>query len=68
MTVRSIEQILRLLRDGQWHDLNEIADITRLSNVKLQIVTEFLTKYGFVKLDRKKGKVKLSHLIKKFFT
>jgi DNA-binding IclR family transcriptional regulator len=67
LTVRSIEQILRLLRDGQWHDLNEIANKTQLSNLKLQIVTEFLAKYSFIKLDRKNGRVRLSRTITKFF-
>lgn len=68
MPVRSIDQILRLLRDERWHDMDEIAERTRLSTLKMQIVTEFLAKYRFIRLDRKNGKIRISRSLAKFFT
>ena len=67
MTVRSIEQVLRLLRDEQWHNINDIAEKTRLSTLKMQIITEFLAKYHFIRLNRKNGKIKISHSLARFF-
>lgn len=67
MTVRSIEQILRLLRDEHWHDISEIAERTRLTNLKMQIIIEFLTKYHFIRLNRRNGKIKISHSVARFF-
>jgi hypothetical protein len=64
---RCTERILRLLRDGQWHDIDEIARRTRLSSLKMQIIAEFLAKYNFIKLDRENSRIKISRPIAKFF-
>lgn len=64
---RSLEQIIRLLRDEQWHDIDEIANRTQLSPLRMQLVTEFLAKYGFIKIDRKNGKMRISCHIAEFF-
>jgi hypothetical protein len=56
-----------LLKDGQWHDTNEIARKTHLSTIKMQIITEFLTKYRFIRFDRKNGKIKMSRQLAEFF-
>lgn len=67
MTVRSMEQVLRLLRDERWHKINEIAEQTRLTNFKMQIIIEFLSKYRFIRLDRRNGKIRISHSLARFF-
>lgn len=67
MPKRSLEQIIRLLKDEQWHDVDEIADRTRLSPLKMQLVTEFLAKYGFIQLDRKNVRIKISRHMARFF-
>lgn len=67
MTMRSIEQILRLLKDEQWHNISDIAERTRLSALKMQIITEFLVKYHFIRLNRKNGKIRISHSVVRFF-
>jgi hypothetical protein len=56
-----------MLRDCQWHDADEIASRTRLSPLKMQIITEFLAKYGFIQLDRRKSRMKLSRHLAEFF-
>jgi DNA-binding IclR family transcriptional regulator len=67
LTVRSIEQVLRLLRDERWHEINEIAEQTRLANFKMQIIIEFLSRYRFIRLDRRSGKIRISHSLARFF-
>lgn len=67
MTVRSIEQVLRLLRDEQWHSISDVAEKTRLSVLKMQIITEFLAKYHFIRFNRKDEKIKVSHSVARFF-
>jgi len=64
---RSLEQVIRLLRDEQWHDIDEIASRTQLSPLRMQLVTEFLAKYGFIKLNRGKGKIRISRHMAEFF-
>ena len=66
MTARSLEQILRLVRDGQWHDIDEVTERIHLSELKTQIITEFLANYGFIELDRKNRKIRISHSLAKF--
>jgi hypothetical protein len=56
-----------MLRDGQWHDMDEIASRARLSPLKMQIMTEFLAKYNFVQLDRKNFRIKISRRMAEFF-
>jgi hypothetical protein len=46
--------------------MDEIAERTRLSELKIRIVTEFLAKYDFIELDRKNGKIRISRSLAKF--
>jgi hypothetical protein len=56
-----------MLRDGQWHDMDEIASRARLSPIKMQIMTEFLAKYNFVQFDRENSRIKISRRMAEFF-
>jgi len=67
MTRPTLEQILAILKDRQWHDINEIAEKTRLTNLKIQIIVDFLAKYNFIELDREKEKLKISSSLADFF-
>ena len=53
------ETILLLLENGKWHHLKDIEKETQLDCVKVEIVTKFLARYNFVKLDEAKQKVKI---------
>ena len=54
-----VEDVLRLLENGKWHDLKEIEEKTQLNDLKVKSVTKFLAQYNFIKLDDKEQKVKL---------
>ena len=60
-----IDQVLELLSDGEWHNLNEVASILGVSGVKIGLIASFLNKYGFI--DLKPGiKAKLTELMHQF--
>ena len=62
-----IEQILESLKDGEWRDLDEIVEKTRISKLKVEIVTGFLEEYGFIQLDKEGGRAKLTPAMLNFF-
>jgi hypothetical protein len=54
-----IDDILKLLENGDWHDLKEIGKKIQLPNLDTASVTDFLAKYDFIKLDKEKKKARL---------
>ena len=64
----TIDQILLLLKDSKWHDLDEITQKVALPHAKLEQVVNFLTEYDFVQLDPNPRKVKLTPQLLKFLT
>ena len=65
----NVDDILRLLENGKWHDLKEIGEKTQLSDLKVKNVTKFLAQHNFVNLDEGTQKIKLDpstrHFLKK---
>jgi len=51
--------ILELLEDGEWHDINEILAVTRLSREGLLKVLKFLESFGFIVISSENGCVML---------
>jgi hypothetical protein len=63
--VSKIMLILELLSDGRWHGKEELLLRLGVSERKFQEITEFLTRYDFVKVDCKNSKVKINKDFKK---
>jgi len=61
-----LDDILKLLEDGKWHDMREIIDNSRLHGLKVEMFIDFLSEYDFVELDKKRRKVKLTSSLYKF--
>lgn len=61
-----IDEILMLLKDGNWHDLKEIAEKCSLDELKVKMIVSFLSKYDFVELDKKGRKARLRPLMLEF--
>jgi predicted transcriptional regulator len=61
-----IDEILTVLKDGNWHDLHEIAKKCSTNELRLKIITSFLSEYDFIKLDKKGRKAKLHSLMLEF--
>jgi DNA-binding IclR family transcriptional regulator len=62
----AIDEILDLLKNGEWHGLKEVADRARLKEVKVEIVTSFLVEYDFLEFDKEEKKIKLSPQLQLF--
>jgi len=56
----AIDEILDLLKNGEWHGIKEIADKVQLREFKAELITSFLAEYDFLELDKKERKIKLS--------
>ena len=61
-----LNDILKLLEDGRWHDLNEIRKKIELDDLKVKSLTKFLAQYDFIELDKDGQKAKLGPLIQDF--
>lgn len=55
-----IDQILELLRNGEWHEIKEITGKTKLDESKVGLIMNFLAKYGFIELDTREKKTSLA--------
>ena len=55
----AIDEILWLVRDGEWYHLKDIAEKIALSEVKVEIAVSFLGEYDFVQLNKKVRRVRL---------
>lgn len=62
----SIDKIINLLQDGKWHTIKELSQKSRVHDFKIEMLTDFLADYSFVKLDKKEGKAKLSESFAEF--
>jgi len=62
----TVDDILKLLEDGRWHDLNEIRKKIELQNLKVKSLTKFLAQYNFIELDKDGKKAKLGPSIQDF--
>jgi hypothetical protein len=61
-----MDDVLKLLEDGRWHDMKEIINNSRLHGLKVEMLMEFFAKYDFVELDKKQQKVKLTPSLYRF--
>jgi DNA-binding IclR family transcriptional regulator len=55
----ALDNILWLLKDGKWHDLQEITNTVALPKAKAEMVISFLGEYNFIQLDQDVKKIKL---------
>jgi len=61
-----IDEILMLLKDGNWHDLREITKKCSLNELKAEMIVSFLSKYDFMELNKKGRKARLRPLMLEF--
>jgi hypothetical protein len=62
----AIDEILFLLKDGNWHTLKEITEKIAISEAQLKKVAVFLKEYEFVKLNEETEDLKIQPTIRKF--
>lgn len=52
--------VLDSLEDHKWHSLTEMADKFGLHESRIEIITNFLSEYGFIELDKAKRKARIA--------
>jgi len=60
------DEILWLLKDGKWHNLEEIIGECSLPKSKVKIAVNFLWEYDFIQVNEKGRKARLRPLMLKF--
>jgi DNA-binding IclR family transcriptional regulator len=55
----TIDAILWLLKDGRWHDLEEITKRIALPKLKTELAVSFLAEYDFIQLNKNSRRIKL---------
>ena len=60
----AIDDIIGLLKDGEWHDVQEVTENVALPKSKAEMVISFLGEYDFIqqKEDTKKIRLQASML------
>ncbi|HKZ94618.1 MAG TPA: hypothetical protein VJ249_08580 [Candidatus Bathyarchaeia archaeon] len=61
-----IDEILDAIRNGEWHQVKEVAQKARSSESKVELVSGFLATYDFLEFDRKNKRVRLSMQLQRF--
>ena len=62
----TIDEILCLLKDGEWHDLKEITKKVALPKFKTELAISFLGEYDFIQLNENIRRIRLQPSILKF--
>jgi len=62
----AIDDILKLLEDGKWHEAREAVKKYSLHESKVEIVLGFLAEYKLIISNKKQQKVKLTPRMLKF--
>lgn len=63
-----IMMALELLRDGKWHQTEELMLSLNLNKDKIRELTSFFNAYNLAKVDGKNGRVRINSDLKKFLT
>ncbi len=64
----AIDAIIWLLKDGRWHDLEEITQRIALPRIKTELAISFLVEYDFLQLNKNTKRVKLQSSTREFIT
>lgn len=62
----AIDQILWLLKDGEWHDLKEITEKISIPIFKAELAISFLSEYDFIQFNKTARKVRLQPSMREF--
>ncbi len=63
-----IDEILDVVRNGEWHRIKEIAQKTKLSESKVELVSGFLATYDFLEFDKESKRIRVSQQLQHFLS
>ncbi len=61
-----LDEILELLKDGQWQSLKELTTKAALNPLHAQTLISFLSRHNFVELDEAQQTARLNPLTREF--
>ena len=67
LSMSAVDEILSLLKDGDWHNLNEITKKSKPPPSQAELIVNFLAEYNFVELKQGNKQVRLQSLLVEFF-
>ena len=62
-----LESLLLTLRDGEWHDISEIAELLKVSEERLREIVRFLASANMIGYNEEEGLVKIEQNWKTLF-
>ncbi len=64
--MEKVNAILNILKDGEWHSLEDIAETSFLRNDQVKAVMDFLAEYDFIILSKERLEAKISASMLRF--
>ena len=61
-----VDDVLWAIKDGKWHNVDEIKEKMSLSKTKIEIILKFLSEYAFVQISKTHTKVRVRKSTKNF--
>jgi len=61
-----INEMLELLEDDRWHDLNQVAEKMQLHELRVELIASFLAEYEFINLDKEGRRIRLASSVLRF--
>ena len=61
-----VDDVLWFVKDGKWHNIQEIKEKTGLSKTKTELVLGFLGEYNFIQLSKEHTKAKIQKSTQNF--
>ena len=55
----TIDDVIMLLKDGKWHDIQEVTETVALPKPKTEMIISFLKEYNFIQHEEDTKKIKL---------
>jgi DNA-binding IclR family transcriptional regulator len=60
----AIDDVVDLLKNGEWHNLQDLAENLKLDEEKLQRIIQFLKSLDLIKLDEKQQRAQINTELK----
>jgi len=64
----AIDDVVDLLKNGEWHSLQDLSKDLKLTPEKLQQIIQFLKSLDLIKLDEKQQKAQINTELKQLIT
>jgi DNA-binding IclR family transcriptional regulator len=64
----AVDDVVELLRDGEWHNLQDLAKNLKLNQQELHEIIQFLQNLDLIRIDEKQQKAQINIELKRLIT